>query len=66
MVKQDSPGRSDTRDKMSKKPAPRPAYLQRVFDSIPAQIDAIKAAREQDARELRQFVRKMEEGEKNS
>jgi hypothetical protein len=45
--------------------ADRPAHLQRVFDSIPAQIDAIKAERERAAKELRSFVRKLEEEQGN-
>lgn len=63
MTKRDPTRGADKCDKASGKPADRPAYLQKVFDSIPAQIDAIKAERERAARELRSFVRKLEEGE---
>lgn len=65
MTKRDPTRGGDKSDTASGEPADRPPYLQRIFDSIPAQIDAIKAEREQAARELRSFVRKLEEEEKN-
>jgi hypothetical protein len=65
MTKRDSSRGADRNDKAPGKLADRPAHLQRVFDSIPAQIDAIKAERERAAKELRSFVRKLEEEEGN-
>lgn len=38
---------------------------QRFLDSIPAQIDAIKAKREKSAKELRRFVRQREKDKDN-
>ena len=63
MNKLDSSKSPDKHDQGTGKLADRPAYLQRVFDSIPAQVDAIKAKKERQAKELRRFVRKLEEGE---
>jgi hypothetical protein len=65
MTKRDPTRDPDKRDKAPARVSDRPVYLQRVFDSLPAQIDAIKAERERAAKELRSFVRKLEEDEGN-